>query len=134
MSSSKILEDGGSLSEAIDGFTPRISQQKMASAIEQAIEFDSQLIVEAGTGTGKTFGYLVPIFLAQKKTIISTGTKNLQDQLFFKDIPVIKKILSFPLKVVLLKGRANYFAGTVWKEISRWPLCFKATVIATTYY
>lgn len=98
----------GLLSKAISGFTPRESQQTMATAIERAIALNSQLIVEAGTGTGKTFGYLVPVFLAQKKTIISTGTKNLQDQLFYTDIPIIKKILPFPLKVVLLKGRANY--------------------------
>ena len=103
-----ILGKDGALSKAIAGFTPRDSQQKMADAIERAVELDAQLVVEAGTGTGKTFGYLIPIFLAQKKTIISTGTKNLQDQLFFKDIPVIKKIFSFPRKVVLLKGRSNY--------------------------
>ncbi len=116
MVSAEILEQGGLLSQAIAGFTPRISQQKMAAAIEQAIEQQTELVVEAGTGTGKTFGYLVPVFLAQKKTIISTGTKNLQDQLFFKDIPVIKKILAFPLKIVLLKGRANYLC---WQRLER---------------
>src|SRR3990167_10274717 len=103
-----IFGENGLLSQAILGFTPRDSQQKMAEAIEKVIALSAQLIVEAGTGTGKTFGYLIPIFLAQKKTIISTGTKNLQDQLFFIDLPVIKKIFSFPRKVVLLKGRANY--------------------------
>ncbi len=108
MNLSDILEENGLLSEAIEGFSPRVSQQKMAEAIEKTIALDAQLIVEAGTGTGKTFGYLIPIFRAEKKTIISTGTKNLQDQLFFKDIPVIKKILSHPARVVLLKGRANY--------------------------
>jgi ATP-dependent DNA helicase DinG len=108
MDLNEILGENGLLSQAIRGFTPRVPQQNMANAIKKALALNSQLIVEAGTGTGKTFGYLVPIFLAQKKTIISTGTKNLQDQLFFKDIPVIKKIFSFPLKVVLLKGRANY--------------------------
>ncbi|MDR3478696.1 MAG: ATP-dependent DNA helicase [Gammaproteobacteria bacterium] len=104
----KVLEQDGLLSQAIKGFTPRDAQQQMADAIEKTIAQNGQLIVEAGTGTGKTFGYLVPIFLSQKKTIISTGTKNLQDQLFFNDIPVIKKILSSALNVVLLKGRANY--------------------------
>jgi ATP-dependent DNA helicase DinG len=108
MTSASILEEGGLLSKAIDGFTPRQAQQKMAEMIEQTIAHHAQLVVEAGTGTGKTFGYLIPIFLAQHKTIISTGTKNLQDQLFFNDIPVIKKILASPLKVVLLKGRSNY--------------------------
>jgi ATP-dependent DNA helicase DinG len=103
-----VLAKDGLLSQAIPGFMPREAQQQMAAAVERALELQANVIVEAGTGTGKTFGYLVPIFLSQKKTIISTGTKNLQDQLFFKDIPVIKKIFSFPSKVVLLKGRANY--------------------------
>lgn len=103
-----ILGESGLLKKAIKGFMPRAPQQKMAEAIERALELDSQLIIEAGTGTGKTFGYLVPIFLSGKKTIISTGTKNLQDQLFFNDIPIIKKILSSSMKVVLLKGRSNY--------------------------
>ncbi|MHB1947743.1 MAG: ATP-dependent DNA helicase [Gammaproteobacteria bacterium] len=103
-----ILGESGLLKKAITGFTPRSSQQEMAKAVERSIECQASLVVEAGTGTGKTFAYLIPAFLSQKKTIISTGTKNLQDQLFFKDIPIIKKILSFPLKVVLLKGRANY--------------------------
>lgn len=103
-----ILSESGLLKQAIPHFTPRQSQQQMAEAIERALELDTELIVEAGTGTGKTFAYLVPVFLAEKKTIISTGTKNLQDQLFFKDIPILKKILSFPRKIVLLKGRANY--------------------------
>lgn len=104
----EVLGENGLLKQVIEGFTPRLSQQQMAKAIEHAIELNSELIVEAETGTGKTFAYLIPVFLSQKKTIISTGTKNLQDQLFFKDIPVIKKILSFPRKIVLLKGRANY--------------------------
>jgi ATP-dependent DNA helicase DinG len=107
-SSIDILGETGLLKKAITGFTPRLSQQQMAEAIERTIEVNGQLVVEAGTGTGKTFAYLVPVFLAQKKTIISTGTKNLQDQLFLKDVPVIKKLMPFGRKVVLLKGRANY--------------------------
>lgn len=102
------LGDQGLLKEAIQGFTPRESQQEMAKAVERAIQLKAQLVAEAGTGTGKTFAYLTPALLSQKKTIISTGTKNLQDQLFFKDIPALKKLMSFPLKIVLLKGRANY--------------------------
>jgi ATP-dependent DNA helicase DinG len=108
MTSASILKEKGLLSQAINGFTPRAAQQKMAETIEQTIELKSQLVVEAGTGTGKTFGYLIPVFLSQQKTIISTGTKNLQDQLFFNDIPVIKRILASTLNVVLLKGRSNY--------------------------
>lgn len=108
LSSEAVLKEGGLLSQGLERFSPREAQQKMANAIERAIAVDAQLIIEAGTGTGKTFGYLVPVFLSEKKTLISTGTKNLQDQLFFKDIPIIKKILASSLKVVLLKGRANY--------------------------
>lgn len=108
ITSQDVLSENGSLKKAIPGFAPRIAQQKMADAIERAIELNSELIIEAGTGTGKTFGYLVPILLSQKKAIISTGTKNLQDQLFLKDVPVIKKILNDTGKIMLLKGRANY--------------------------
>ena len=108
MNLSDILGQDGLLSKAITGFVPRESQQMMANTIEKTISHHSQLIIEAGTGTGKTFGYLLPVFLSGKKAIISTGTKNLQDQLFFKDIPAIKKILSYPGKIVLLKGRSNY--------------------------
>ncbi len=108
MQSIDILGEAGLLRKAIPGFTPRKAQQEMARAIERAIDVEAELIIEAGTGIGKTFGYLVPAFISQKKTIISTGTKNLQDQLFLKDIPVIKKLFSHPVKVVLLKGRANY--------------------------
>jgi ATP-dependent DNA helicase DinG len=108
MTTQSIFSENGSLKNAITGFSPRPSQLKMAETIEKAIEHHAQLVVEAGTGTGKTFAYLIPVFLSDKKTIISTGTKNLQDQLFFKDIPVIKKILTETKKIVLLKGRANY--------------------------
>lgn len=108
MKSLDVLGKEGLLSQVIEGFIPRESQQTMAQAIERAIGVDAQLVVEAGTGTGKTFGYLVPAFLAQKKTIISTGTRNLQDQLFFKDIPTLTKLLPASRKIVLLKGRANY--------------------------
>jgi ATP-dependent DNA helicase DinG len=103
-----ILGSHGRLKQEIPTFTPRLPQQQMAEAIEHALELDTQLIIEAGTGTGKTFGYLVPLMLSEKKAIISTGTKNLQDQLFLKDIPIIKKILAYPGKIILLKGRANY--------------------------
>jgi ATP-dependent DNA helicase DinG len=112
LTSVDILEHEGLLSQTIQGFTPRDAQLKMAEAIDKTIQFEAELVVEAGTGTGKTYGYLIPIFLAQKKTIISTGTKNLQDQLYFNDIPVIKKIIekaiSYSPNVVLLKGRSNY--------------------------
>ncbi|MBI3903193.1 MAG: ATP-dependent DNA helicase [Nitrosomonadales bacterium] len=80
----------------------------MAQAIADAINANGQLIAEAGTGTGKTFAYLVPALLAGGKVIVSTGTKNLQDQLFQKDLPTVRDALKVPVTVALLKGRANY--------------------------
>jgi len=103
-----VLGQDGLLSQVINGFIPRNSQIEMAKAVSKAMQVQASLIVEAGTGTGKTFAYLIPAFINQKKTIISTGTKNLQDQLFFKDIPILKKIFPGRTKVVLLKGRSNY--------------------------
>src|SRR5580700_467737 len=106
ITSHDILGPDGLLSKAIPGYNAREAQLNMATTIEKALSVNAQLVVEAGTGTGKTFAYLIPLFISQKKAIISTGTKNLQEQLFFKDIPIIKKLFSFPRKVVLLKGRA----------------------------
>ncbi|WP_336368713.1 ATP-dependent DNA helicase [Avibacterium paragallinarum] len=98
----------GVLSQHIKGFRPRAEQLEMAQAVAQAISAKEALVVEAGTGTGKTFAYLVPALLAGKKTIISTGSKNLQDQLFNRDLPAIKKALNYTGKIALLKGRSNY--------------------------
>ncbi|MFT5675021.1 MAG: ATP-dependent DNA helicase DinG [Paraglaciecola sp.] len=105
---SKLFSKDGILSQAVAGFAPRQAQTDMAVAIETAIKQKSSLIVEAGTGTGKTFAYLAPALLSEKKTIISTGTKNLQEQLFHRDLPLVKKALSSNRKIALLKGRANY--------------------------
>jgi ATP-dependent DNA helicase DinG len=99
---------GGPLGGAVGGFRPRRSQTEMAKAIAGAIAQRTTLIAEAGTGTGKTFAYLVPALLWGGKTIISTGTKNLQDQLFSRDIPTVRRALNAPVSVALLKGRANY--------------------------
>ena len=98
----------GLLAKAIDGFAPRQAQLDMALEVEAAIEKQNSLVVEAGTGTGKTFAYLIPALLSGKKVIVSTGTKNLQEQLFHKDMPVIRKAIASDLQVALLKGRANY--------------------------
>lgn len=105
---SHLFAADGILSTAIHGFTPRQAQTDMAAAIEQCIIDKTPLIVEAGTGTGKTFAYLVPAIESRKKTIISTGTKNLQEQLFHRDLPLIKKALGSNSKTALLKGRSNY--------------------------
>ncbi|HEY6774264.1 MAG TPA: ATP-dependent DNA helicase, partial [Oxalicibacterium sp.] len=96
------------LGQAVGGFRPRQSQTEMAKAIASAIASRSTLIAEAGTGTGKTFAYLVPSLLWGGKVIVSTGTKNLQDQLYLRDIPTVRRALNAPVSVALLKGRANY--------------------------
>ena len=105
---SKAFSPDGALSAHIKGFRPRAEQVDMATAVGNAIEQQGALVVEAGTGTGKTFAYLAPALLAKKKTIISTGSKNLQDQLFNRDLPAIQKALGYSGKIALLKGRANY--------------------------
>jgi ATP-dependent DNA helicase DinG len=105
---SSLFAADGKLSGAIQGFVPRQAQTDMAVAVESTIKTKSPLIVEAGTGTGKTFAYLAPALLSERKTIVSTGTKNLQEQLFHRDLPLIKKALASNSKTALLKGRANY--------------------------
>jgi ATP-dependent DNA helicase DinG len=100
--------NAGELANNLDGYQPRAAQAEMAEAIADAIDGNQNLIAEAGTGTGKTFAYLVPAILSGKKVVISTGTKNLQDQLFNKDLPIIRKALKTPFIAALLKGRSNY--------------------------
>lgn len=104
----KTFSQQGALGKAIPGFQPRQAQIDMAQAVAKAIAGESQLVVEAGTGTGKTFAYLVPALLSGKKTIISTGSKNLQEQLFHRDLPLMVDALGFHGNVALLKGRSNY--------------------------
>ena len=104
----RLFSAGGPLAPAVGAFSPRRSQTEMAKSIAQAIADQKTLIAEAGTGTGKTFAYLVPALLWGGKTIVSTGTKNLQDQLFLRDIPTVRAALRAPVSVALLKGRSNY--------------------------
>lgn len=104
----RLFAADGPLAEAVPGFRPRQSQTEMAKAIADAIARQQALVAEAGTGTGKTFAYLVPALLWGGKVIVSTGTKNLQDQLFLRDIPTVRRALQAPVSVALLKGRANY--------------------------
>lgn len=103
-----IFSDGGALAQAVQDFRARPFQLEMARAVSDAIRANRALIVEAGTGTGKTFAYLVPALLSGGKVIISTGTKTLQDQLFDRDIPTVRAALKAPVSVAVLKGRANY--------------------------
>ena len=105
---SDVFSPGGLLASRIPGYRLRPQQLEMAERIEAAIAANTVLVAEAGTGTGKTFAYLVPALLSGGKVIVSTGTKNLQDQLFSKDIPTVCQALGAPVQVALLKGRANY--------------------------
>jgi len=104
----RLFGAGGPLGPAVGSYRPRRSQTEMAKAVANAIAGQKTLIAEAGTGTGKTFAYLVPALLWGGKTIVSTGTKNLQDQLFLRDIPTVRAALQAPVSVALLKGRSNY--------------------------
>ena len=103
-----VFAPDGLLATSIPGYRLRPQQLEMAERIAAAIADNSVLVAEAGTGTGKTYAYLVPALLSGGKVIVSTGTKNLQDQLFSKDIPTVRKVLGAPVQVALLKGRANY--------------------------
>jgi ATP-dependent DNA helicase DinG len=103
-----VFSPEGPLARSIPGFRSRPSQIAMAQAIGHAIEDREVLVAEAGTGTGKTFAYLVPALLYGGKVIVSTGTKTLQDQLFGRDLPVVREALGTSVTTALLKGRANY--------------------------
>ncbi len=103
-----VFSETGALAQVVPGFRARPFQLEMAEAIEKVIKNQSVIVAEAGTGTGKTFAYLVPALLSGGKVIISTGTKTLQDQLFGRDIPTVRDALKVPVTVALLKGRANY--------------------------
>jgi ATP-dependent DNA helicase DinG len=103
-----ILGAEGPFAREVPGFAPREAQERMAGAVATAIDQRDVLIAEAGTGTGKTFAYLVPALMSGRKVIVSTGTKALQDQLFFRDLPRVHAVLGSRAKTSLLKGRANY--------------------------
>jgi ATP-dependent DNA helicase DinG len=107
-SARELLGPDGPFARDVPGFAPRTSQQDMADAVEDAIANGHSLIAEAGTGTGKTFAYLVPALRSGKRIIVSTGTKTLQDQLFHRDLPRVREVLGARLRTSLLKGRANY--------------------------
>ena len=103
-----VFSPDGLLASRIAGYRLRPQQLEMAERVQAAIAGNKVLVAEAGTGTGKTYAYLVPALLSGGKVIVSTGTKNLQDQLFSRDIPTVRKALGSPVQIALLKGRANY--------------------------
>jgi ATP-dependent DNA helicase DinG len=108
LSASSLLGEDGPFAREVPNFAPRETQQRMADAVTDAIGNHGALVVEAGTGTGKTFAYLVPALLSGKRVVVSTGTRNLQDQSFHRDLPRVMSILGAKVDVALLKGRANY--------------------------
>src|SRR5258705_7498558 len=99
--------DGG-VASAVEGYEARDGQVAMARAVADVIENGGTLIAEAGTGTGKTLAYLVPAILSRRRVLVSTGTKNLQEQIFFKDLPSLREALNIPFSATLMKGRSNY--------------------------
>src|SRR3954469_2233523 len=104
----QFFRPGGTLAAAHPSFELRAGQMEMANAVEAALNDKRKLIVEAGTGTGKTLAYLVPAILSGRRVVISTNTKALQEQLFFRDIPFLEKVFGRPLRVCYMKGRSNY--------------------------
>ncbi|WP_092483335.1 ATP-dependent DNA helicase [Candidatus Ichthyocystis hellenicum] len=128
LSIDSLFEDGGQLSHQVERYTPSKSQLEMAKAISSSIVSNSIFVAEAGTGTGKTFAYLAPALLSGRKVIISTGTKTLQDQIFYRDLPLLSKALNIPIRKALLKGRNNYLCHyhlhnlteQLWEEENNW--------------
>ena len=104
----EIFDTGGSLARALKGFVPRRQQLHMAERVADALADRRRLVIEAGTGTGKTFGYLVPVLQSGLRVLVSTGTRTLQDQLYDKDLPLLGGALGMPVDVAVLKGRSNY--------------------------
>src|SRR5260221_1056979 len=114
-----IFGEGGTLARELPGFHFRPQQLAMAEAVARTIAARGQLVAEAGTGTGKTFAYLVPALLYGGKVIVSTGTKTLQDQLYELDLPLVRDALRVPVTIALLKGRANYVCHYHLERASR---------------
>ncbi len=104
----EVFAEQGLIARSDEHFKPRAGQTQMAMAVAKSIEQGAVLVVEAGTGVGKTYAYLVPALLSGERVVLSTATKALQDQLFGRDLPSIAKILNLPVRMALLKGRSSY--------------------------
>jgi ATP-dependent DNA helicase DinG len=109
------FSERGTLARVVDGYEPRPGQRGMAGAVAAAIEGGGTLLAEAGTGTGKTLAYLIPAILSRHRVLVSTGTKNLQEQIFFKDLPALRDALGVPFTATLMKGRSNYLCLHRWE-------------------
>ncbi|MEJ7605892.1 MAG: DEAD/DEAH box helicase [Bryobacteraceae bacterium] len=112
----------GHLSHSHHNYEYRPGQIEMAEAVERALAKNKHLLVEAGTGTGKTLAYLVPAILSGKRIVISTGTKNLQEQLFFKDIPFLQQHFSDSIRACYMKGRSNFACRQKIYDAERMPV------------
>jgi ATP-dependent DNA helicase DinG len=122
MTARRFFNRGGVLSKWHPSYEFRPGQLEMAEAVESAIEDRKHLIVEAGTGTGKTLAYLVPAILSGKRIVVSTGTKNLQEQLFYKDVPFLQQHFEQEIRVCLMKGRANFACRQKIYDAEREPI------------
>ena len=110
-----VFSESGALARAVDGYEPREGQRRMAHAVAGVVEEGGTLLSEAGTGTGKTLAYLIPAILSRQRVLVSTGTKNLQEQIFFKDLPALRDALGVPFTATLMKGRSNYLCLHRWE-------------------
>ncbi|MBI3605839.1 MAG: DEAD/DEAH box helicase [Nitrospirae bacterium] len=121
----RFFSQNGPLSKQFSRYEERPSQIEMAKKVMEALVKEDQVMIEAGTGTGKTFAYLVPALLSGKKVILSTGTRHLQDQIYFKDLPVLREIFSRPVSALLMKGKENYLCKYRYAGFSSSPLLYK---------
>jgi len=111
----EVFSNGGPLSRIFNGYEPRDGQRQMAESVASIVNTGGTLLAEAATGTGKTLAYLIPAILSGQRVLVSTGTKNLQEQIFFKDLPVLQESLGVPFTATLMKGRANYLCLHRWE-------------------
>ena len=111
----QVFAETGPLARVLNGYEPRDGQRRMAEAVAAVVESGGTLLAEAGTGTGKTLAYLIPAILSRHRVLVSTGTKNLQEQIFFKDLPALQDALGVPFTATLMKGRANYLCLHRWE-------------------
>jgi ATP-dependent DNA helicase DinG len=118
----EVFADTGGLARTLAAFEPRDSQRRMAVAVAETLETGGVLLAEAGTGTGKTLAYLVPAILSGLRVLVSTGTKNLQEQIFTKDLPLLARVLPVSFRATLMKGRGNYLCLHRWDEFRANPI------------
>ncbi|MBI5177948.1 MAG: ATP-dependent DNA helicase [Nitrospinae bacterium] len=118
----EVFAPGGLLAQHLGDYEHRPEQAQMATAVRETLKNGGQLVVEAGTGTGKTLAYLVPAVHSGLQVVVSTGTRNLQEQIFFRDIPLLQRYLGIPFSAAMLKGRSNYLCPLRLKKSSQMPL------------